>query len=344
MNATTNNPNNQLTKVCTRCQVEKPATLEYFGARKRAVDGFHIWCRPCEKSYQDEYRAANRERLAEKERQRVAANAEAIAAYKRQWAEANADRLKQQRRERYEANRDEILAEQAKYRAENPEKVKASKRAEYERNREKYLKRTKEYREANPEKVRDSQRRTHKLYKVKRSAQKKLYKARNVEQVREWSRNYKKRNADKVRAAARLYNEKNRDKLAERRKERQLQDVSKYRQTARVHAQRRLARKRSLPDTLTPEQWQNCLDYFNGCCAVCGDPASLFNVIQADHFIPLTSPDCIGTVKENIIPLCRTCNTSKNNRDALEWATERLGKRKGKQFVKRIEAYFASLK
>ena len=37
-----------------------------------------------------------------------------------------------------------------------------------------------------------------------------------------------------------------------------------------IYQQNRKARKNSLPNALTHTHWQYALNYFNGCCAVCG--------------------------------------------------------------------------
>src|SRR5581483_2176482 len=58
-----------------------------------------------------------------------------------------------------------------------------------------------------------------------------------------------------------------------------------------------VARKRSLPDTFTERDWQRALEYWDYKCAVCGRPRGLWHTLAADHWIPLTAPDCPGTVR-----------------------------------------------
>jgi hypothetical protein len=109
---------------------------------------------------------------------------------------------------------------------------------------------------------------------------------------------------------------------------------------------RRRARKLALPDYFTILDWQYALDYFNDCCAACGRQLTdLFGThkANADHWIPLASPDCPGTVPGNIVPLCGGeggCNNSKSDKDPEEWLIARFGKRKGKAILQRINAYF----
>lgn len=111
------------------------------------------------------------------------------------------------------------------------------------------------------------------------------------------------------------------------------------------------ARKRSLPNALTADQWQHALNYFNGCCAVCGRQLNdMFGefTASADHWIPLSykGDDNPGTVATNIIPLCNGisgCNTSKNATMPRIWLEREFGKRKAKQIAARIQEYFDSI-
>lgn len=62
-----------MTKVCTRCGLEKPATREHFSPRSAGMYGLQSRCRPCaaarlaeyrrETGYLAEWRARNREKL-----------------------------------------------------------------------------------------------------------------------------------------------------------------------------------------------------------------------------------------------------------------------------------------
>lgn len=109
------------------------------------------------------------------------------------------------------------------------------------------------------------------------------------------------------------------------------------------------SRKAALPADFKPSDWQHALNYFNGCCAVCG--RQLNDLLgdypaQADHWIPMCAVDCPGTVRTNIVPLCGQvggCNQLKGTKRPEQWLTERYGKRKAKQILSRIEAYFKSL-
>ncbi len=97
-----------------------------------------------------------------------------------------------------------------------------------------------------------------------------------------------------------------------------------------MNKQKRRTLKLSLPNTFTVEEWQQCLSYWDNKCAYCGSS----NNLQMDHFIPLISKDepCPGTIKENIVPACQTCNFSKHNKSPYEWAS--------KNVLDRIGIYF----
>jgi hypothetical protein len=170
--------------------------------------------------------------------------------------------------------------------------------------------------------------------------------------VREWERTdlgkarhreYRQKNAPKLSAYFREHYRKNRDARI-----RQASDwIRQNPERRRVILQRREARKHSLPDAMTGQDWQYALAYFSHRCAVCGRPIGLWHTLAADHWIPLSNPRCPGTVPTNIVPLCHGqggCNNSKNDRDPEEWLVEKFGKRRAHQILSRIQAYFASLK
>ncbi len=145
------------------------------------------------------------------------------------------------------------------------------------------------------------------------------------------------------------YVQKNNAKNAESRKKARYgsdDQRARIRELDRIRQQRRMARKRSLPDSFTHLDWERALSYFHGCCAVCG--RQLYDLFghreaEADHWIPLVSPDCPGTVASNIVPLCGGvggCNNSKSTKNAKEWLTSKFGNRKAHEIECRIQTYF----
>lgn len=181
----------------------------------------------------------------------------------------------------------------------------------------------------------------------KRSAALKSYYA-NREIRLQRAKEYYATNKETLRLRVRAYHRTNRETLREKTKEYQRANRAKM----NVLHLRRRARKRNLPNWFTAEDWQHALDYFNGCCAVCGRPLrDLFgsHTAAADHWIPLADPrpDNPGTVPTNIVPLCHGeggCNNRKKARDPLEFLETEFGKRRARVILKRIQAYFDSLK
>jgi len=234
---------------------------------------------------------------------------------RRQYSKVNADKVRESRRKYYESNADKVRERNHRYYEANADKLRESKRQYRESNADKERKRQRKYYEANADKILERQRQ---------------YYEANAEKVLEYQRQYRETNPDKLRERQRRYYKTNPDK-------------------AKVKTHRRHARKRDLPDTMTAQDWRYALDYFNGCCAVCGRQLNdLFGEHTAamDHWIPLASPDCPGTIPSNVVPLCHgvsSCNLSKGAKDAQAWLVETYGTRKGKQIMARIEAYFASL-
>lgn len=169
------------------------------------------------------------------------------------------------------------------------------------------------------------------------------YRQTNAETKRTYNRQYRLNNLEKERERIRQYRLTNPDNARTYRRQYRLNNPDVHRSSN----QRRRARKLNLPDTLTSQDWQHALDYFDNRCAVCGRPIGLWHNLAVDHWIPLSSPDCPGTVATNVLPLCHGdggCNNSKHDRDAHEWLVEKFGARKGGQIFARIQAYFDSLK
>lgn len=77
--------------------------------------------------------------------------------------------------------------------------------------------------------------------------------------------------------------------------------------------QKRKAMKNKLPATLTNKQWRKIKQDFNNECAYCGQVTKL----TQEHFIPLSKGG--EYTRNNIIPVCKSCNCSKNNSDFFEW-------------------------
>lgn len=63
-----------------------------------------------------------------------------------------------------------------------------------------------------------------------------------------------------------------------------------------------------------------------------------------DHWIPIVSPECRGHIALNVVPMCRACNSSKNDRHPVKWLNERFGFEGAFKVLLRVWSYFNFLK
>lgn len=222
-----------------------------------------------------------------------------------------------QSREYYRENADELNRKTKERYPEIRERTLAYAKGWRERNHETLLIKKKEYYQENRE---------HDLAKSRE------WREKNPERVKENGREYGKRNRARIKIKQKEWEAANKDRL-----------LIQRRPQKRLNESKRSARKAGLPASFAAEHWRQALEYFKGVCAVCGRPPGLWHTLAMDHWIPLASPDCPGTIPENIIPLCHGdggCNNSKHSRQPEEWLISRLGKRKAKKILKAIEDYF----
>jgi hypothetical protein len=235
-----------------------------------------------------------------------------------------------------------------------------------------------QWRENNREQHRDYSRRYYHTHKPERQRYHRNYRQKKGAVLRIKNKAYAEKNKDRKRLTDREYQKKNRDKVnrngrnyyqrhleEERARSRQKYQNPVYKAKRRIYGrehqiknrqqkteyarkyrsiypdrvsiivERRRARKLNLPDNLTYAEWEFCLAFFEHKCPVCG----CCDRLEKDHYIPLSNPNCIGTVALNIIPLCRSCNASKSDNDPVEWITYRC-KEDASSVLDKIERYF----
>jgi len=178
--------------------------------------------------------------------------------------------------------------------------------------REKTLKAQRQYREAFPE---------------RRKAVVKRYYLRHKDEHRERTRKQEQKSTTKIRR--RVY---------------RLNNLARY----RTLAKNRYALEGNLPNDFTESDWQFALNYFGHCCAVCERPLNgLFHKPHADHWIPVSSQDCPGSVPTNIVPLCGGvggCNQSKHARDPQTWLLQKLGDKQGRAILAKVQEFFSQVR
>lgn len=125
-------------------------------------------------------------------------------------------------------------------------------------------------------------------------------------ECRECNKKYRIENAIEIRKYQKQYKKENRDKV-------------------NIINQKRRARKNNLPTTLTNESWERTLIHFNYECAYCGMTEKEHlqetgQLLHQDHIIPIAKQG--GYEKYNIVPCCRSCNSSKGTQDFRDWYPE----------------------
>ncbi len=136
--------------------------------------------------------------------------------------------------------------------------------------------------------------------------------------------------------ARREYYKKNRVELVKKAVEWNKVYRREHPDNIRKSAKRRAALKRSLPQDLTFEQWETAKKYFKFSCAYCGSGKG---PLEQDHFWPLTMGG--GYTKFNIVPSCKSCNSSKGNRPFGQWYRESIVYSKKRE--DKIYKYFIQL-
>ena len=172
----------------------------------------------------------------------------------------------------------------------------------------------------------------------------KRYKEREKER-KEWRLEYKARNNEKIKAHKKQYREDHKEEIKEynkkyreehkeyfiqykrehnhnaeywqKNKERyrpyQHEWWKSHRELGCIYSRAYRSRAKKLDSTLTLEQWGVIKSYFDGKCAYCGKELPL----AQEHFIPISKGG--EYTHNNIVCACKSCNSSKNNKDFFEW-------------------------
>lgn len=204
-------------------------------------------------------------------------------------------------------------------------------------NKESIFMQRKSYRESNKEIIaynlkiyyqshKDEAKKYKQMYVIKNKKavfeSRKLYRESNKESLSEVNKKWRESNKEKIAIDIKQWNKNNPEyrktyeiinsiAIAERRRKwgEKRENKAKY----VIFSQRRRARERMLPSTLTTAQWESIKDSFDNKCCYCGkkDP------LTQEHFIALTKGG--EYTHNNIIPACGSCNFSKHNKGFTEW-------------------------
>ena len=99
-----------MTKVCTKCGVEK-----VFGEFRLGHNG----CKLCAQEYQKEYYKENIDKLKKREKEYRKENSDKLKEYRKEYRKENIDKLKKREKEYRKENSDKLKEYQQKHRKEN---------------------------------------------------------------------------------------------------------------------------------------------------------------------------------------------------------------------------------
>lgn len=144
-------------KTCTKCEIELPATNEYFNNDIKGKNGLSSQCKNCHNKHYNQ----NKEHYKELRKQYYNENKEKISKQMKQYREENKERLlkkAKQCNEKYKGKYKGKYKEQKKqYREENKEKIKVSNKKYKEKNRDNLLELKNQYRKENREQIAEKQ-------------------------------------------------------------------------------------------------------------------------------------------------------------------------------------------
>lgn len=92
-------------------------------------------------------------------------------------------------------------------------------------------------------------------------------------------------------------------------------DYQKNKTAYIVRNSKRRNKMNKLESEFTEQNWQECLKHFEYSCAYCDSKGKL----TREHLVPVAKDG--GFTKNNIIPACPFCNSSKRDTDFLKWYT-----------------------
>ena len=166
-----------------------------------------------------------------------------------------------------------------------------------------------------------------KKYKEKNKEKIKKYYQDNKSFFNSYGKEYRDANKERCLSLAKKWKDRNREANRAR--------AAQYRkdnpEISIKSTQARMARIRSLPATLTVEQWEAIKREFNYACAYCGKKKKLCQ----EHFVPLVNGG--EYTHNNILPSCTSCNTRKGRKSFSDWYhTDKYYSKKREQKILRF--------
>ena len=197
---------------------------------------------------------------------------------------------------------EEVRAKTNQYKKDNAEIVKERNKKYWYDNHDVNIQRSKEQ---------------YQKHKEERLKSCKEWRERNLDRIRETKKKYGLKNKDAIKLKRDEYRLNNKESQKIRQKK--YSQSPKGKLTYMLGCVRRRTREKDLIATLTKQQFEECLKYFDYKDAYTGLP---MEVISQDHVIPLSKGG--GYVRQNIVPCEININQSKNDSDMEEWYRKQL--------------------
>lgn len=208
----------------------------------------------------------------------------------------------------------------------------------------------KEHRLNNPDKYREQHNNNQRKYKDKNKVRHEKWRNENRDYVNQKSREWYANNIDKAREISKESYQKNRnDRIEyqkhyrsipenkEKKKLKILEWTKNNVEKVRAKWHRYIARKNNLPNDFTDDDYSFALNYWNYKCAITGKECDL----HFDHWIPLNSDNCPGTIPSNMIPIASYLNTQKQDKEPYQWLVDKFGSEFANEKIKEINDYFS---
>lgn len=288
-----------LTKTCSKCKKEYEATTYYFFKNVRIKDGLEKACKECmghgfqpiiEEGHKICKKCNRKFPLDENHFSHDKTNKNGYNSYCRDCMAKtyrdNIEAMNEYHRQYYLKNKDR----KREYRNTNKDRLNVKKKIYYYEHL-KYFKKARE---------KAKQSGYFKEYSIKNKDKAKDKYVSNKENILKQRRKYYRENKEKIKEHQKAYM-----------KGYCKRESSKIKSNIRNH--KRTATLSKLPFSFTESEWEACKKYFDNKCACCGKEEKL----TQDHFIAATNNG--EYTKNNILPICKSCNSSKLNYSFFEW-------------------------
>ena len=207
-------------------------------------------------------------------------------------------------------NPEKTRARKDKWAKEHPERSAETKKRWAQQNPDKVRESNKRWKQNNREKVRKTARNYRCNHPDKFSHAQKNWKERNRDKVREYGREWKRNNPDNTLASSRRWTHLNREKT------RQNSRKWKHENPQKVFDQS-VRRRMQIGDAqISKDEWLHIMGMFDWRCFYCDDVLTKENR-SIDHIVPLSRGGKHRV--SNLLPCCRSCNSSKNDKLGFDW-------------------------